>query len=109
MKMVQVFEDSEGTYIVKKLKEDYHNIGAVPLFKERHARITKKALTEFMEWYLAHEDLHDKSNAYIAYAYRLATGGKYVSREAIRLNRNAPWVRVKGKLIKLKDNEELVK
>lgn len=106
--MVQVFEDSEGTYIVKKLKQDYHDIGAVPLFKERHQRITKKALTEFMEWYLAHEDLHDKNCAYIAYAYKLDTG-RYVSRETIRVNRNAPWVRVKGKLIRLKDDEELVK
>lgn len=97
--MVQVFEDSEGTYIVKKLKRDYHDIGAVPVFKERHDRITKKALTDFMEWYLKHEDLHDKNCAHIAYAYKLDTG-RYVSRETIRVNRDAGWYYVKGKLVR---------
>ena len=99
----------EGGYKLERIKEDYHTITAVPLFRERNTRISKKALTDFMEWYLAHDDLHDKNCAYVAYAYRLATGGKYISRETIRVNRNAPWVRVKGKLIRLKDNEELAK
>lgn len=97
--MVQVFEDAEGTVFVKKLKRDYHDIGAVPVFRERHERISKKALTEFMKWYIEHEDIHDKSNAYIAYAYKLDTG-RYVSRETIRVNRDAGWYYVKGKLVR---------
>lgn len=71
-------------------------------------RITKKELTEFMEWYLKHKDMHDKSCIYISNAYKSDTG-KYVSRETIRNNRNAPWVRIKGKLVKLQENDELVK
>lgn len=63
-------------------------------------RITKQELIDFMKWYLKHEELHDKSCSYISKAYEKDTG-RYVSRETIRVNRDAGWYYVKGKLVRL--------